>query len=342
MQRLMKNTLRSSRWNLFLVLILILELVIFGQMNDRFLRVDTLLNSFDNFAGIAIIAFFVTFVIITGGIDISGGSIVGLASVITGILYQVAGWNISLAAAAAIIASGLCGLLNGLLIAYVGVQAMIITLGSMLLFKGLAILLFGLSGVSVAEGISKFPTEFTDLAHIKLFGVIPMYLAVFAVMLLISYLLLHRTRYGRYIYLIGINPNTARYSGINTKRIIASTYVLSGFAAGISGVLLTSYLWSARAEFGETYLMPMLTAVVLGGTLITGGKGGVIGTALASIIVGFLQLGLQLGGVQSQYTGLAVGLLLIVSVVVLGVSGMNLRIKGVLNVKKDRGGNQNA
>ena len=107
-------------------------------------------------------------------------------------------------------------------------------------------------------------------------------------------------------------------------------------------MILTSYLGSARADFGAEYLMPILTAVVLGGTLITGGKGGVVGTALASIIIGFLKLGLQMGGIQTQYIGLATGLLLIISVAFLGVPDFKSNIKRLVTIKKDRGGKLNA
>lgn len=332
---------KIPKWNLVLFLILVTEIIIFGLLNPRFWNIHVLLNSFNDFIGIAIIAFFVTLVIITGGIDISGGAIIGLTSVIVGILSQVAGVNIWAAVLLAVAAGGLCGLLNGVLIAYARVQAMVITLGGMLLYSGVALVLVGLSGASTYEGISGFSQGFINLANGKLFG-IPHSVFIFLVLLVFAYLLLHRTRYGRYIYLTGINQNSAEYSGIDTRKIITSTYVLSGLSAGVAGVILTSYLGSARADFGAEYLMPILTAVVLGGTLITGGKGGVVGTALASIIIGFLKLGLQMGGIQTQYIGLATGLLLIISVAFLGVPDFKSNIKRLVTIKKDRGGKLNA
>nr|WP_276541911.1 ABC transporter permease [Bacillus infantis] len=317
-----------------LLFILLVEIIVFGLINPRFWNISILLGSFNDFIGIALVAFFVTFVIITGGIDISGGSIIGLTSVLAGILSQVAGLNIWLSVILAIAAGGLCGLLNGILIAYGRVQAMVITLGAMLLYSGISIVIVGLSGVSTYEGISGFPEAFSSLAYGEVMG-IPNSVLLFLVMFLIAYVLLHLTKYGRYIYLTGINQNAAEYAGIDTRKIIASTYVLSGLSAGVAGVMLTSYLGSARADFGSEYLMPILTAVVLGGTLITGGKGGVIGTALASIIVGLLQLGLQMGGVSTQYIGLATGLLLIISVAFLGLSSdFKHSVKRILAPKK--------
>ncbi|WP_262380777.1 ABC transporter permease [Bacillus infantis] len=325
---------KIPKWNLMLLFILLVEILVFGLINPRFWNISILLGSFNDFIGIALVAFFVTFVIITGGIDISGGSIIGLTSVLAGILSQVAGLNIWLSVILAIAAGGLCGLLNGILIAYGRVQAMVITLGAMLLYSGISIVIVGLSGVSTYEGISGFPEAFSSLAYGEVMG-IPNSVLLFLVMFSIAYVLLHLTKYGRYIYLTGINQNAAEYAGIDTRKIIASTYVLSGLSAGVAGVMLTSYLGSARADFGSEYLMPILTAVVLGGTLITGGKGGVIGTALASIIVGLLQLGLQMGGVSTQYIGLATGLLLIISVAFLGLSSdFKHSVKRILAPKK--------
>lgn len=307
------------KWNLTLLVLIVLEMIVFGMVNPRFWNVSILLNSFNDFIPIAIIGFFVTLVVITGGIDISGVSIIGLTSVITGLLSQVASLNIWVSTLCAILISGLCGLFNGILIAFGRVQAIVITLGGMLLYSGIAIVLVGMSGVSTYEGISGFPDAFGQIANGEIMG-IPNAVILFIIIFLISYILLHRTRYGRNIYLTGINQNAAEYSGVNTKKIIASTYVLSGISAGIAGVFLTSYLGSARSDYGAEYLMPILTVVVLGGTLITGGKGGVVGTALASIILGFMQVGLQLSGVSTQYIGLATGVLLILSVAFLGIN----------------------
>jgi AI-2 transport system permease protein len=335
---MMRLLSKIPKWNLALLIVLTAEIIIFGLLNPRFWNVTILLNSFNDFIGIAIIGFFVTLVMITGGIDISGGSIIGLTSVVCGLFAQVMGINIWLSIILAILAGGLCGLLNGILIAYGRVQAMVITLGGMLLYSGIAIVLVGLSGVSAYEGISGFPLSFSNLAYGELLG-IPHSVILFIVMFLIAYILLHWTRYGRYIYLTGINQNAAEYAGIDTKKIITSTYVLSGLSAGVAGVMLTSYLGSARADFGAEYLMPILTVVVLGGTLITGGKGGVVGTALAAVIVGFLQVGLQMGGVSTQYIGLATGLLLILSVAFLGLSSdFKSNVSRLLKSNKISGG----
>ena len=329
---------KISKWNLTLALIIRAEMIVFGMINPRFWNITILLNSFNDFIAIAIIGFFVTMVVITGGIDISGGSIIGLTSVVTGLLFQVAGMNIWISVLCAILIGGLCGLLNGVLIAYARVQAMVITLGGMLLYSGIAVVMVGISGVSTYEGFSGFPDAFSQLANGMVFG-IPNAVIFFIILFLIAYILLHRTRYGRYIYLTGINQHAAEYAGINTRKVIASTYLFSGLSAGVAGVLLTSYLGSARSDYGAEYLMPILTIVVLGGTLITGGKGGVVGTALASIIVGFMQIGLQMAGMSTQYIGLATGVLLIVSVAFLGINpDFGFNMKRLITKKQTNGG----
>ena len=190
---------KIPKWNLALLLLIILEIVVFGLMNPRFWNVSVLLNSFNDFIPVAVIAFFVTIVVITGGIDISGGAIIGLASVITGLLFQVAGMNIWVSAICAILIGGLCGLVNGLLIAYVRVQAMVITLGGMLLYSGIAVVLVGLSEVSAYEGFSGFPDGFSGIVNGAILG-IPNAVIFFLIAFLISYTLLHRTRYGRYVF----------------------------------------------------------------------------------------------------------------------------------------------
>jgi AI-2 transport system permease protein len=137
-------------------------------------------------------------------------------------------------------------------------------------------------------------------------------------MAILAYVLLHKTRYGRSIFLVGVNPHAADYSGINHKAIKMSTYMLSGFAASVAGVILTSYLGSSRADFGNELTMPIITAVVLGGTIITGGKGTIIGTALAAIVIGILRFGLQMSGLTTQYLDIPVGMLLIIAVAIRG------------------------
>lgn len=145
---------------------------------------------------------------------------------------------------------------------------------------------------------------------------IPFQILVYAAMLVVAFILLHKTKYGRKIILTGVNQSAAEYSGINTRRVIMSTYVLSALAAAIAGIVLTAYLGTAKSDLGGDLTMDIITAVVLGGTLSTGGKGSVIGTALASLAIALLRFGLPLCfKIGTQYLDIPVGILLVAVIV---------------------------
>jgi AI-2 transport system permease protein len=177
-----------------------------------------------------------------------------------------------------------------------------------------------LSSSSAFEGISGFPNSFIALATGKTLG-IPNQVIIFLILIVLSYVLLHKTKYGRYIFLCGINQNAAVYSGIRTKFIVMSTYILSGMSASIAGIVLTSYLGSARSDLGKELTLPIITAVVLGGTSNLGGKGGVLGTALAAVVIGIMRFGLVMAGLPTQYLDIPIGILLVVTVAARTVSG---------------------
>lgn len=320
----LKNKL--MRWENSLILILVAEIIIFGLLNPKFLQISVLLGSINDFIPICLISLFVTFVLITGGMDIQAGSIVGLTSISLGVLWQDAGLNIWVAAFVAIIIGGICGALSGFLVAFTGVQAMVVTLGGQFLYSGLALTVVNLSSSSAFEGISDFPASFIMLGTGTILG-IPNQVVIFLVLIVLSYILLHKTKYGRYVFLCGINKNTAKYSGIKSKWIIMSTYILSGMSASLAGIILTSYLGSARADLGKELTLPIITAVVLGGTSNLGGKGGVIGTALAAVVIGIMRFGLVMAGLSTQYLDIPIGILLVVAVASRSISD-NPKLKG--------------
>ena len=321
-----------KRWEF--ILLLIAEFVIFGTANPKkFLRAASILSSITNYISICIIALFVTFVMITGGIDIQASSIIGLTSIIVGVAWSDAGMNIWAAVALAIVISAFCGALSGFFIAYCGVQPMVVTLGGSFLYSGLGLLVSGLSKTPAYQGISGFPSKteagefvgFRFLGKGQLFGFLPMQIVIYVLLIVICCVLLHLTKYGRKIFLIGVNPQAAEYSGINTRLVTMSTYILTGVGASLSGILLTSNVDSAKSDLGSTFTLSIITAVVLGGTLSTGGKGSIIGTALASIIICILRYGLPLCfGVSSQNLDLPIGVILIIIVVgrAIGEKGM--------------------
>lgn len=316
----MKKVLKS--WEFVLLLLLTLEITIFATANPKFLMPRVLFGSINDMISICIISLFVTFVMIGGGIDIQAGSIVGLTSIVLGVSWQDWGLNIWMAALLGIGVAAICGAISGYFVAYCKVQPMVVTLGGSFLFSGVALLVSNLSATESYKGISGFPEGFLKLSKFKLFGVVPSQVLIFFALAVIAYLLLHRTKYGRKLFLIGVNQNAADYSGINSRLIILSTYILSAVSAAIAGIILTSYLGTAKSDIGITLTMPIITAVVLGGTLSTGGKGSVLGTALASIVIGVLRFGLPLCfKVSQQYLDIPVGLILIIVVIGRSLAG---------------------
>lgn len=310
----MKKACRS--WEAVLICILILEFAVFAAANHKFLIPRVFFGSINDMISICVISLFVTFVMITGGIDIQAGSIVGLTSIVLGVSWQELGVSIWTAACFGIIIAALCGALSGYFVAYCGVQPMVVTLGGSFLFSGIALLVSNLSSTASYKGINGFPDSFIRISRFKLFGVIPGQVIIFLVLAVLAYILLHKTKYGRQIFLIGVNRNAAEYSGINSRLITMSAYVLSAMSAAVAGIILTSYLGTAKSDIGATLTMPVITAVVLGGTLSTGGKGSVPGTALAAVVIGVLRFGLPLCfKVSQQYLDIPVGLILLVVVV---------------------------
>lgn len=306
-----------GRWEFALISLLITEIIVFALKNPKFLLPRVFFGSLNDIMSICFISIFVTFVMITGGIDIQAGSIVGLTSIIVGVGWQDKGLNIWVACLFAILIAGLCGALSGFFVAYCDVQPMVVTLGGSFLFQGIALLVSNLSTTESYKGISGFPDSFTNLSKYRVFDVLPSQVIVFFILTLLGYILLNKTKYGRKVILIGVNRNAAEYSGINTKFITMTTYILSSLSAAVAGIMLTSYLGTAKSDIGTTLTLPIITAVVLGGTLSTGGKGSVIGTAFAAVVIGVLKFGLSLSfRVQQQYLDIPVGLLLLTVIIV--------------------------
>ncbi len=305
-------------WEASLLLILVAEILLFGAVNPRMLDINMLLFSTSDFICIGIVALPLTLVIISGGIDISLGSTIGLCAIALGVMLQ-AGLPISLAVILTLAVGLLCGLFNAALIHYTGISPLVITLGTLYLFGGGALLLSGMAGATGYEGIGGFPDAFTGFANLTLFG-LPVPLVMFAIITLLFWLLTHRGRFGRHIFLIGQNPRAARYAALPVNGSLYGIYGMVGLASAIAAIVLVSYFGSARSDLGRDLLMPALTAAVLGGANIYGGSGSILGTALAALLVGYLQQGLQMVGVPNQVSSALSGALLILVVIGRSVS----------------------
>ncbi len=303
---------RLKSWETVLAGLLIGEIFLFGAMNDSFLNIDNLLFSTSDFTHIMLAALPLTMVIITAGIDISVAAMMGLAAVILGVSWQ-AGANIFVAMGLALTAGIIAGSINGLLVANTDINPLVITLGTLFLYSGIATGIAGSLGAAGYEGISGLPREFTRIAHGSV-GLVPYPLIIVLILVVIYSILLHRTRFGRSLYLIGVNPEAAAFSGIPVKKTIVAAYALSGFGAAIAGSMLTAYFTSARSDLGSEALLPTITAVVLGGASILGGSGTIVGTLLASLVLGFLKQGLLALGVTSDVSQVVIGAILILIV----------------------------
>ncbi|EQA0632536.1 histidine kinase [Escherichia coli] len=291
-------------WELALAALLVMEIVAFGAINPRMLDLNMLLFSTSDFICIGIVALPLTMVIVSGGIDISFGSTIGLCAIALGVLFQ-SGVPMPLAILLTLLLGALCGLINAGLIIYTKVNPLVITLGTLYLFAGSALLLSGMAGATGYEGIGGFPMAFTDFANLDVLG-LPVPLIIFLICLL---------------------ARVALYSAIPVNRTLCALYAMTGLASAVAAVLLVSYFGSARSDLGASFLMPAITAVVLGGANIYGGSGSIIGTAIAVLLVGYLQQGLQMAGVPNQVSSALSGALLIVVVVGRSVSLHRQQIK---------------
>ena len=294
----------NNEWAL--VLVLLIECVIFSFTGNNF---PTVTNAFEVTrlsVEIGLLALVLTPVIISGGIDLSVGSMMGLAAVVMGGLWRDAGMPIALAAAIAMLVGALGGSLNALMIARLKFPPLIVTLGTFSLFRGIA---EGLT--SGIENYSGFSNEFLFLGQGHLFGVIPTQLLVLVTAIAAFGWMLHRATFGRALYAIGHSAEGARYAGIPVERHLAIIYVLSGIAASVAAIIYVAHLGQAKSDAGTGYELMSITAVVLGGASIFGGRGTILGTVLGLFAIVILQNGLRLSGQPSELAGILMGVLLV-------------------------------
>ncbi|WP_394803129.1 autoinducer 2 ABC transporter permease LsrD [Pasteurella multocida] len=302
--------MKKYSWEIALFCLVIIEILGFGMFNPRMLDLNVLLYSTSDFIYIGMLALPLTMIIVSGGMDISFGSTVGLCAIFLGVLFK-SDVPLSLAIPLTFLVGILCGVVNASLILYTKVNPLVITLGTMYLFGGGALLLSGFAGATGYEGIGGFPESLLEFANQTLFG-IPTPIIYFLLMMLVFWLLMHKTTIGRSIFLIGQSERTSRYSAVPITGTLYIIYSAIGVVAAFVGILLVSYFGSARSDLGSSLLMPVLTAVVLGGANIYGGSGSIIGTAIAALLIGYLQQGLQMVGVSNEISSALSGALLII------------------------------
>lgn len=300
------NWLQENLVEAMLFLALIGLVVLMAQLSSAFLSTRNLFNIIRFITEIGIISLGMTAVILTGGIDLSVGSVVGMCGIILGVLFA-AGFNVWLAAAIAIGAGALAGLINGAIVVLTGVHSLVVTLATLAIYRGIAF------GISQGDSYGGFPEAFFALGQGRV-GPVPVQLFVFVVLAIAVGVALSRTTFGRALYGLGHNETAARFSGLQVSRIKLAIFTLTGMLSGVAAVIFVSRVSSARGDAGQLLELDVITAVVLGGTALTGGRGTILGTMLGLLIIGVLRNGLTLAFVPLEAQAVFVGVILIVAV----------------------------
>ena len=304
-----KHKINLSNWMIYIgmVGIFLVFAIVCSAMGKNFLNLNNIMNIINQASINAIIAIGASLVILTGGIDLSVGSVVGFVGIFLAMNLK-AGMSIPLAILLCLICGVAIGLFNGILVSYGKVPAFITTLGSMQAVRGLAQIING------GQAVSGFPLEIGAVMKTRFFGVVPIGVLYVAVFYTVMVLILSYTKFGRRIYAIGGNAHAARLSGIKVKRIEVSVYVLSGAFAAFAGVMLLSRLLYADRSAGNSYEMDAIAAAVIGGISMSGGKGRLANTVVGAIILATLTNGLQIMNVATYYQTVITGLVIIIAV----------------------------
>lgn len=288
---------------------LVLVILVASLSVRAFAKPITTTYLFLDIAPVLLIALPMTLVIITGEIDLSVASIVGLSSVTVGVLSQ-AGMPIPAAGAIALLVGVVAGAINGFLITVVGLPSLAVTIGSLALYRGLAVGLLGTTAVT------QFDTFWTDLVKSKIAGTaIPSIVIVVVLLAVIFVILLHFTPFGRGIYAIGLSAEAAKFSGVGVERTKFILFVLSGCVSALAGIYYTLRFSSARGDNATGLELTVIAAVLLGGVSIFGGKGSILGPLGGALLVGVLASALRLASVTSDVINIITGTLLVASVV---------------------------
>ena len=306
----MKNTMKYMS-ELTTVIALIILMAIITIINSNFLTANNLLNLLLQVTSNALIAFGMTFVILTGGIDLSVGSILALSSALTAGLLG-SGMPVTLAILISLIFGCILGMMNGLLISYGKLAPFIVTLATMTIFRG-ATLVYT-NGNPITKGLSDtFLFQFLGQGYIV--G-IPFPVIIMFIVFIVLYVLLHKTAFGKSVYAIGGNEKAAYISGVKLNKVKIIIYSISGIMASISGLIITSRLSSAQPTAGASYEMDAIAAVVLGGTSLSGGKGRILGTLIGALIIGVLNNGLNIIGVSAFWQQVVKGVVILIAVLI--------------------------
>ena len=298
-----KNIIRESA----VLLVLIVIIIVFSCLSPQFFKISNFITILRQISILAIVSVGMTLVLISGGIDLSVGSIVSVVSVIT----SMAAVNLGMPAGAAILVGLvigiLMGLINGLMITLTGMPPMIGTLATQLVFRGLGFIICnGASIYHLPDGFKVFGQGYV--------GAVPVPVIIMAVVLLVFAFFLSKTYMGRYFYSVGSNSEATRLCGLNTRKIQILAYAMCGFLSAVGAIIMTSRVNSGQPKAGDGYEMDVLTASVVGGISINGGEGKIRHIIVGVLIIGILSNGLTIIGVSEYWQQVAKGLILAMAV----------------------------
>lgn len=318
----MNNKSKDSFWlkiNIFnknsvtptLILVYIAMIIFFTSLNPLFVSRQNIIGIVSNLGISGIIAIGLTFVILTGNFDLSVGSILGVASVVCAKLFNLQGVTlpIPIIILIAIIIGAIIGAINGFLVTVVGINSIITTLGTLAIFRGLAYLY-------ATEASLIYNDKFIFIGRGYLFKYIPLTFIYMVLLLVILYLVLRFTRFGRNIYFIGSSSYSSKLAGINIKRNVFTAFIICGITAAIGGILMASQLAFGQGVFGIGFEFKVLTICVLGGISLAGGRGTLIGILVATFILGSISNGLALINVPINWREAFQGMILIIAILV--------------------------
>jgi rhamnose transport system permease protein len=308
------------RWEMLLFVLLIVSLIWGSARSPFFWDGDNFTVATSTFMERAIMALPMTLIIISGEIDLSVASILGLASAVMGKAWMN-DWPLWACILLALAVGAACGLFNGLLVTWMRLPSLVVTLGTVALYRGLAYVVLG------SQAVSDYPQKFNDFGFNEIPGtVIPWSALIFLTLFAVFAVLLHRSRFGRQIYAIGLNQEAARYSAVRVARMKLWLFILSGTVAAVAGILFTARVSSSRADNAIGFELDVIAVVLLGGVSIFGGRGTLIGVALSLAVVATIRNALAITNVGAELQSIIIGSLLILSVL-----GPNLvgRLSGI-------------
>jgi rhamnose transport system permease protein len=319
-----------ARWEFFLLLVLILTLIAGSHVSRYFLTPSNLSIALAGMTPVAIVALPMTLIIITGEIDVSVGSTVGLCASVMAVCIEH-GIPIEVAMLLGVLTGTLAGLINGLIVVYGGLPSLVVTIGTLALYRGVAQIILN------ERGVSGFPDWYQNIGFGTIDGtLIPWSTVIFVFCFTAFAIYLHWTHWGRALYAIGNNREAVRFSGVSVPRAMLGVFISSGVMSSLAAIILTAYLASARSDTAIGLELPVITAVVLGGVNIFGGSGTMPGVLIGLLVLAFVQNALGLAGVTPEEQQIVTGAVLIVTLIVFGASA---RFAGSGFVKRRRTAN---